>query len=73
LRERVRAAEDPWTLWHLRHSVFAALSDPEANCRSARRSLHSRLGTLFGMEAGDVPYVSVRQPLLPHAEVRRLA
>jgi hypothetical protein len=48
LRETVRRAEDPYRLWLLRHSVFAALGGVDADAQFVRQALSSRLETVFG-------------------------
>jgi hypothetical protein len=47
LRERVRQAEDPYNLWQLRHSLFAALGGNDPDTCTLRHALKTGLDTLF--------------------------
>ena len=47
LRDRVRRAEDPYTLWQLRHSLFAALDGNDSDTCTIRHALKTGLDTLF--------------------------
>lgn len=47
LRERVRRAEDPYALWKLRHSLFAALGGNEPEACTIRHALKSGLDSIF--------------------------
>lgn len=47
LRERVRMAEDPYALWQLRHSLFAALGGNDPDACTLRHALKTGLDTLF--------------------------
>jgi hypothetical protein len=47
LRERVRKAEDPYSLWQLRHSLFAALEGNDPDTCTIRHALKTGLDTLF--------------------------
>ena len=47
LRDRVRLAEDPYTLWQLRHSLFAALGGNDPDACTLRHALKTGLDTLF--------------------------
>jgi hypothetical protein len=54
LRERVRRAEDPYNLWQLRHSLFAALGGNDPDACTIRHALRTGLDTLFTETAHDV-------------------
>jgi hypothetical protein len=47
LRDRVRKAEDPYTLWQLRHSLFTALDGNDPDTCTIRHALKTSLDTLF--------------------------
>lgn len=47
LRQRIRRAEDPYNLWQLRHSLFAALGGNDPDTCSLRHTLKTGLDTLF--------------------------
>ncbi len=47
LRECVRRAEDPYNLWRLRHSLFAALAGNDPDSCTIRHALRTGLDTLF--------------------------
>lgn len=47
LRQRVRRAEDPYNLWQLRGSLFAALGGNDPDTCSIRHALKTGLDTLF--------------------------
>ena len=53
LRERVRRAEDPYNLWQLRQSLFAALSGNDADTCTIRHALRAGLDTLFSESEHD--------------------
>ncbi len=47
LRERVRKAEDPYSLWQLRHSLFMALGGNELEACTIRHALKTGLDSIF--------------------------
>jgi len=47
LRQRIRRAEDPYNLWQLRHSLFAALPGNDPDTCSIRHALKTGLDSLF--------------------------
>ncbi len=53
LRESVRRAEEPYRLWLLRNSVFAALGGNEADARCVRQALKTSLDTMFSEPEAD--------------------
>lgn len=55
LRERVRKAEDPYMLWQLRHSLFAALDGNDPDTCTIRHALKTGLDTLFCESDNGLP------------------
>lgn len=55
LRERVRRAEDPYTLWQLRHSLFAALEGNDPDTCTIRHALKTGLDTVFCESDSGLP------------------
>ncbi len=53
LRECVRRAEDPYELWRLRHSLFAALAGNDPDSCTIRDALRTGLDTLFTEHVDD--------------------
>ena len=73
LRDRVRHAEDPYDLWKLRHSLFAALDGNDPDTCTIRHALKTGLDTLFCESDNGLPstldatgYSTTSSTLAPH-------
>ncbi|MBL8331168.1 MAG: hypothetical protein JNJ71_20190 [Rubrivivax sp.] len=62
LRERVRKSEDPYDLWQLRQSLFAALAGNDPDTCTIRHALKTGLDSLF-TESDAGPVSSSEIPL----------
>jgi hypothetical protein len=54
LRDSVRRAEEPYRLWLLRNSVFAALGGNDADARCVRQALKTSLDSMFSEPEAEV-------------------